>query len=135
MGASARLTAHAARCRHDKLPAELIALLAARRIELENELAALDGVPSVAAALRELRAKGAAAGEVRTAAATALLYVTNALRNPHDPRVHRIAARNLAYRERIGRLAGSQALMAACGFEVGAQGAQWSPCWSQCNQR
>jgi Ca2+-binding EF-hand superfamily protein len=108
------------------LPPAQLALLGAKRSEVEAELAALEGAPSVAAALRSLRSaggggsegqgKGASVREARAAADTALVCVVNVLRNPKDARVFRVKVANPRFHQTVGRLSGGVAVMEAVGF-------------------
>lgn len=83
---------------------------------------ALEGVPSVSAALRALRESPesevpASASTVRAAAEILLAYVVNVLRNPRDPRVYTIRAGNPAFQRALGKLGGCEGAMTAVGFE------------------
>lgn len=89
---------------------------------MDAELLALEGAPSVSAALRALRESTASetpapSTAVRTAAELLLAYVVNALRDPRNPRVHRVRAGNPAFQRGLGRLGGCEGAMAAVGFE------------------
>jgi Ca2+-binding EF-hand superfamily protein len=95
-----------------------------RREEVEQELAALEGAPSVAAALRELRVYHTHA-DVRAAAEIVLLYVINLLRYPRDVRVYRIKLTNPRYHNAVGRLKNSGQLMEAVGFQRSEEHAAW----------
>lgn len=75
---------------------------------MESELLALEGAPSVSAALRSLRVSlesdvPASVAAVRAAAELLLTYVVNALKDPRDPRVHRVRAANPAFQRALGR--------------------------------
>jgi hypothetical protein len=98
-----------------KLPAELIARLNSYRAELESEVVALEGAPSVAAALREMRQVHSLA-EVRHGLETALSIVRNVLTDPKDLRKYRVKKSNPAFQRSLGRLQGSALLMNAVGF-------------------
>lgn len=83
---------------------------------------ALEGAPSVSAALRALRESPeseapASSSAVRAAAEILLAYVVNVLRNPRDPRVHKIRAGNPAFQRALGKLGGCEGAMTAVGFE------------------
>lgn len=96
--------------------------------QVDAELLALEGVPSVSAALRALRESPesetpASASAVRAAAEILLAYVVNALRNPRDPRVHTIRAGNPAFQRALGKLGGCEGAMTAVGFEPQDRGA------------
>ena len=83
-------------------------------------MSALEGAPSVAAALREMRIYHSVA-EVRTAAETALTMVRNVLMQPKDLRMYRIKRSNPAFQRHIGRLKHSELLMQAIGFHGGGE--------------
>ena len=89
---------------------------------MDAELLALEGAPSVSAALRALRESTASdtpapSAAVRTAAELMLAYVVNALRDPRNPRVHRVRSGNPSFQRGLGRLGGCEGAMAAVGFE------------------
>ncbi|GMH48764.1 hypothetical protein TrRE_jg2096, partial [Triparma retinervis] len=94
--------------------------------DVEAELKALDGVPSVASAIRTLREGNPADSaalpvslrQVYFAVEQCLQCVSNLLKNPKDSRLHRIRAGNPAFQRTLGRFYGAAALMAACGFEA-----------------
>lgn len=89
----------------------------------------MEGAPSVSAALRALHESPsspdtpAPPSAVRAAAELLLAYVTNALRDPRNPRVHRVRAGNPAFQRALGRLGGCEAAMTAVGFEPRDRGA------------
>lgn len=88
---------------------------------------ALEGAPSVSAALRALRESHrsdvpAPAASVRAAAGILLAYVVNALKSPQDPRVHRVRSGNPAFQRALGRLGGCEGAMSAVGFEARDRG-------------
>lgn len=90
--------------------------------KVDAELLALEGAPSVSAALRALRESTASdtpapSAAVRTAAELLLAYVVNALRDPRNPRVHRVRSGNPSFQRGLGRLGGCEGAMAAVGFE------------------
>ena len=97
--------------------------------KLDAELLALEGAPSVSAALRALHESPsspdtpAPPSAVRAAAELLLAYVTNALRDPRNPRVHRVRSGNPAFQRALGRLGGCEAAMTAVGFEPRDRGA------------
>lgn len=64
------------------LPAAMLKGLEVRRTEVEAEILALDGAPSVHAALRTVRESGASLSECKIALNTVLTAVANILRNP-----------------------------------------------------
>jgi hypothetical protein len=102
-----------------KLPAEVLNRLINHRAELEREIIALEGAPSVAAALREMR-QHHTLGEVRHGLETALSIVRNVLTQPKDLRMYRIKKSNPAFHRSLGRLQGSALLMRAIGFDGSA---------------
>ena len=108
----------------NKVIEESIALLKCKRHEIEQEVIALEGAPSVAAALRELRAHHTIQ-EVRSAADTALTLVRNVLLSPKDLKVYRVKKGNPSFHRNLGRLQGSALLMRAIGF-VGGGGEEAS---------
>lgn len=76
--------------------------------QVESEVLALEGAPSVSAALRALRISPesdslAPVIAVRAAAELLLAYVVNALKNPRDSRVHRVKSANPAFQRALGR--------------------------------
>ncbi|CAM9466188.1 unnamed protein product [Ectocarpus fasciculatus] len=99
-------------------------ILRAARDEVDAELLALEGAPSVSAALRALRESPSSSPDtpappaaVRAAAELLLAYVTNALQDPRNPRVHRVRSGNPAFQRALGRLGGCEGAMTAVGFE------------------
>ncbi|CBJ33221.1 calmodulin-like myosin-light chain [Ectocarpus siliculosus] len=99
-------------------------ILRAARDEVDAELLALEGTPSVSASLRALRESPSSspdtpppAAAVRAAAELLLAYVTNALQDPRNPRVHRVRSGNPAFQRALGRLGGCEGAMTAIGFE------------------
>ncbi|CAM9341695.1 unnamed protein product, partial [Choristocarpus tenellus] len=115
-------------------------VLRAAREEVEAEIMALEGAPSISAALRELSLKKEAEAQgtgtesetweyskpspkiVQAAAELLLTYVVNALQNPRDPRVHRVRAANPVYQRNLGRLGGCEGAMLAVGFQARDRG-------------
>lgn len=84
----------------------------------------MEGAPSVSAALRALRESPSSSPDtppppaaVRAAAELLLAYVTNALQDPRNPRVHRVRSGNPAFQRALGRLGGCEGAMTAIGFE------------------
>jgi Ca2+-binding EF-hand superfamily protein len=98
-----------------KLPADIVNKLASKRIELDNEIISLEGAPSVAAAVREMRINHSIA-EVRNGLETALSIVRNVLTQPKDLRMHRVKKGNPVFHRNLGRLTGSVLLMNAIGY-------------------
>jgi len=107
-----------------QLDSDTLDRLKSRRDDVEQELAALEGVPSVSAALRQIRARHSMT-DVKAAADTALLYVINILRHPRDNRVYRVKTANTTFNGRIGRLNGGSSLMEAIGFTLVDDGEVW----------
>ena len=85
--------------------------------DIDLELAALDGAPSVAGAVREMKLYNKTR-KCRDAADTALVYVNNILKNLKDARCWRVREANPIYQRRIGCLHGSEQLMRSIGFEL-----------------
>jgi Ca2+-binding EF-hand superfamily protein len=102
------------------LPGQLLNDLESRRSELEQETQAMEGAPSVGAAVRELRAKNSLT-DVRCAVETALTFVQNILKNPSDLKMYRVKRGNPAFHHNVGRLQGGLTLMRTIGF-VGTRG-------------
>lgn len=101
--------------KESKLPAAVIDSLKGYRSEIEEELAALEGAPSVSSALREIRSNCDAFTLIR-AIDTALTIVKNILISPGDSRVYRVKRNNPQFHSTLGRLPGSGSLMRAIGF-------------------
>lgn len=104
-----------------ELPHELANVLRKRRFELEEQLVAIEGAPSVAAAVREMKIHHSIE-EVRGGLETALTIVRNVLTQPKDIRMYRIKKGNPAFHRSLGRLKASSLLMNAVGFVVGSAG-------------
>ena len=98
-----------------KLPLDLIETVECRRQEIEVEIAALDGAPSVSAAVRDLRLHHTVS-EVRTGVETVLSIVRNVLQDPKDMKLQKVKTSNAAFQRNLGRLNGSELLMNAIGF-------------------
>ena len=98
-----------------KLPATVVGALKVKRMEMESEIVALEGAPSVSAAIREIRAYHSVS-ETRTAVETALTFVRNVLSQPKDIRLYRAKKANPAFHRCLGRLKNSELLMHAIGF-------------------
>lgn len=99
----------------NKLPVELIQTVKSHRQEVELEIVALEGAPSVSAAIREMRVFHSVI-EVRTGAETALTIVRNVLSDPKDLKMYRVKRSNPAFQRSLGRLKSSELLMHAIGF-------------------
>lgn len=103
----------------ERLPAAVVGALRERKEAVQAELDAMQGVPSVAAAVREVRLAHSAR-DTRRGVETALLLVSNVLRAPGDLRRHRTKVGNPNFHQSLGRLRGSGGLMLAIGFELSA---------------
>jgi len=101
-----------------ELPHNVQSMLIKKRFELEEELVALEGSPSVSAAVRELRTRYTV-DEVRIGVETVLTIVRNVLTQPRDIRMYRIKRGNPTFHRNLGRLDGSALLMNAVGFVAG----------------
>ena len=121
--ASLKALATKATAKVAKLPADLVLSLRSRQTEIGQELKALEGAPSVAAAIREMRVHHNVA-EVRGGAETALTIVRNILMQPKDLRMYRVKKTNPAFHRHLGRLKGSEQLMHAIGFHGGSEGGE-----------
>ena len=99
------------------LRVDLLDKLSLKIQEVESELAALDGAPSVAAVVREIKVNNTLQ---RTALAveTSLLYVNNVLKNPSDSRCWRIRLANPIYQRKMDAVVGAEALMQSVGFNL-----------------
>ena len=100
-----------------KLPASVVNSLAGRRFEIEQEIVALEGAPSVSAAIREMRSKHSVT-DVRNGLETALTLVRNILTSPKDIRLYRVKRGNPAFNKNLGRLYASDLLLRAIGFST-----------------
>jgi hypothetical protein len=98
-----------------RLPTEVVEAVKTRRKEIEQEVIALEGAPSVSAAIRSMRQTHSLV-EVRTGVETALSIVRNVLRDPKDIKLHRVKKSNPLFQRSLGRLRGSELLMRAVGF-------------------
>jgi Ca2+-binding EF-hand superfamily protein len=96
---------------------EILKTLKLRCEELHTELVALEGAPSVAAAIREIRMYHSLP-EVRVAVETALKIVQNVLAEPNDVKKFRIKKHNPTFQRNLGRLNGSTLLMNAIGYSA-----------------
>jgi hypothetical protein len=93
-------------------------MLKSRRSEIDEEFVALEGAPSVAAAVREMRTHHSVS-VVRTGLETALTIVRNVLTQPKDIRMYRIKRGNPVFHRTLGCLHGCELLMHAIGFSGG----------------
>lgn len=101
--------------RKRQLPSEVVEAVKSRRREIEQEVVALEGAPSVSAAVRSMRQKHSLV-EVRNGVETALSIVRNVLKDPTDIKLLRVKKSNPAFQRTLGRLYGSELLMRAVGF-------------------
>lgn len=108
--------------RTNSLPPEILNRLHARKNELEQELILLEGAPSVATALREIRAKHGV-GDAKLALETALSIVSNILKQPRDLRMYRIKKGNPTFNRNLGQFHGASLLMNSIGFNGDSDGA------------
>lgn len=99
-----------------KLPLDLIETVKCRRQEIEIEIVALDGAPSVSAAVRDMRLHHTVS-EVRTGVETVLSIVRNVLQDPKDMKLQKVKTSNAAFQRNLGCLNGSELLMNAIGFK------------------
>jgi hypothetical protein len=98
-----------------KLPQQILNNLETKRFEIDQELIALDGAPSVTGAIRLLR-ENHNIHEVIGAVETALKIVNNIILHPQDIKVYRIKTSNPNFNRQLGRLTGSDLLMRTIGF-------------------
>lgn len=101
-----------------KLPADVIQSLQMKRQEIDAEIIALDGAPSVAAVVRAMNGKHCAE-DVRTGVETALTFVSNVLATPTDLRMYRVKKQNPFFQRTLGCLEGCELLMRSIGFFAG----------------
>ncbi|GMH61970.1 hypothetical protein TL16_g03380, partial [Triparma laevis f. inornata] len=102
--------------------------------DIDAELLALDGVPSVAAAIRIIRegdptnplAPPVTLKNVYGCVDTVLSCVSSLLKDPKDSRLHRVRTTNPTFQRTLGRFYGSPNLMESCGFELIEGGAIFS---------
>jgi hypothetical protein len=100
--------------------------IAGKIADIDAELLALDGIPSVSSAIRFLREGDPTSPQAPPtlrqcyfAVDQVLSIVSNLLKHPKDSRMHRIRTANPAFQRTVGRWEhGSTALMEACGFEL-----------------
>jgi hypothetical protein len=98
-----------------ELPTEYRKQLLSKRSEIEAELTAIDGAPSVTAAVRMIREKHTAS-ETVVGLTCALTLVKNLLNNPKDLKHYRVKTTNPVFCRELGRLHCSNVLMQAIGF-------------------
>lgn len=109
------LTPDFLKSKNTKLPLELIETVQCKRQEIEIEIMAIDGAPSVSAAVRDVRLHHTVS-EVRTGVETVLSIVRNVLQDPKDMKLQKVKTSNAAFQRNLGRLNGSELLMNAIGF-------------------
>ena len=109
------LSADLSKLKTPKLPFDLIETVKCKRQEIEFEIVALEGAPSVSAAVRDIRLHHTVS-EVRTGVETVLSIVRNVLNDPKDIKMQRVKISNAAFQRNLGRLRGSELLMHAIGF-------------------
>ena len=102
-----------------KLPADVTESLKMKRQEIDAEIIALDGAPSVAAVIRSMIEKQSPE-DVRTGVETALTFVSNVLATPTDLRMYRVKKNNPFFQRTLGRLEDSELLMRSVGFFAGS---------------
>jgi Ca2+-binding EF-hand superfamily protein len=102
------------------IPTDLFNSLRSRRFEIDQELVALEGAPSVSAAIREMRVHHTIA-EVRSGVEIAVVFVRNVLNDPKDIRMYRVKRGNPVFHRCLGRLTGSELLMNSIGFTSGPE--------------
>jgi hypothetical protein len=100
---------------HKKLPSEIVERLQLKRNEVDAEIIALDGAPSVAAVVRTMCDKHGASA-TRGGVETALAFVSNVLTTPGDLRMYRVKKTNPLFLRTLGNLEGCELLMRSIGF-------------------
>jgi hypothetical protein len=98
-----------------RLPSEIIGKLKSIRTQIEQEIIALEGSPSILSAVREISSNHTKI-EVINGLETALSIVKNVIKNPGDIRMYRIKRGNPMFFRNLGRLNGSILLMNSIGF-------------------
>ena len=101
-----------------RLPPAVRDTLRCHREEMEQELAALEGAPSVSTAISEM-SNTCTNEELITALETAATIIRNLLNSPGDVRKYRVKRNNPAFHRGLGRFKGCNSLMRSIGF-VGA---------------
>lgn len=102
-----------------KLPSELIQSIKSKRYEIDQEIIAMEGAPSVSAAIREMRVFHTLT-DVRVGVETALTIVRNILADPRDMKMYRVKRSNPTFQKSLGLLKNSELLMHAIGFLGGS---------------
>lgn len=105
----------------NSLPIDILRNLRSRRFEIDQEITALEGAPSIASVLRDMK-QHHSNYELREAVETGLLLIKNIIMNPKDSRVYRVKKLNPAFHRALGRLIGAEGFMRAIGFVPGANG-------------
>jgi Ca2+-binding EF-hand superfamily protein len=98
-----------------KLPHDVASMLRSRRHDLNAEVVALDGAPSVGGIVRAMCEKHGHSA-VRVGLETALTFVRNILTKPTDLRMYRVKKSNPLFQRTLGSLEGHEQLMRAIGF-------------------
>ena len=98
-----------------RLPHSVRDAIKCHREEIDQELEALEGAPSVSAAINEMR-NSCSKDELIAALETAYSIVKNLLISPSDIRKFRVKRDNPTFHRCLGRLNGSSSLMRAIGF-------------------
>jgi hypothetical protein len=101
-----------------RLPQEIVDNLQLKRSEVDAEIIALDGAPSVAAVVRTM-VDNHGPKLTRVGIETALTFVSNVLTKPGDLRMYRVKKANPLFQRTLGCLEGSDMLMRAIGFICG----------------
>jgi hypothetical protein len=101
-----------------KLSPDVTQSLQMKRQEIDAEIIALDGAPSVAAVVRTMSQQHPPE-DVRTGVETALTFVGNVLATPNDLRMYRVKKQNPFFQRTLGFLEGSELLMRSIGFFAG----------------
>ena len=98
-----------------RLPADVVDGLQLKRNEVDAEIIALDGAPSVAAVVRTM-VDIHGPKLTRIGIETALTFVSNVLTTPGDLRMYRVKKANPLFQRTLGCLEGSDMLMRSIGF-------------------
>eukprot|EP01034_Spumella_vulgaris_P024262 gene24262-30582_t len=98
-----------------RLPKHVLAKLKSRQHDLEQEITALEGAPSVSSAVFEIR-RHHSLDELRTGLETAQLLLRNLMASPENHKLYRVKSANPQFIRALGRLKGCVMLMNAIGF-------------------
>jgi hypothetical protein len=98
-----------------RLPKHVLAKLKSRQHDLEQEITALEGAPSVSSAVFEIR-RYHSLDELRTGLETAQLLLRNLVASPENHKLYRVKNANPQFTRALGRLKGCVMLMNAVGF-------------------